>query len=77
MTKALNVGDRVQVVMPDGSGGPTGTVVRAPDKKGHFRSVLHAQHHRGVTVRWDERPFAFSPESSKVNCPSLNLRRLA
>lgn len=73
----FNVGDRVQVVMADGSAGATGTVERAPQEKAHFRSVAHRQHHVGVRVRWDERPFTFSPVSSVVACPHTNLRRLA
>lgn len=69
-------GERVQVVMPDGSGGPTGVVSRAPTNKRHFRTLAQMQHQLGIGVKWDERPFAFSPESSTVSCPSQNLKRL-
>lgn len=61
----FKAGDRVEVILT----GVTGTVIKAP-------ATLHAQHHFGVRVAWDERPYAFSPESSVVACPTNNLRKL-
>ena len=62
---AFKVGDRVEVILT----GFTGTVIKAGPTR-------HAQHHLGIRVQWDARPYPFSPESSIVACPTNNLRRL-
>lgn len=61
----FRVGDRVEVIQT----GARGTVTKA-------RPLFREQHQLGIRVAWDERPFAFSPETSIIACPTNVLRHL-